>query len=65
VARDERPLQLRQDGVVEAEDPGPDRFTIRAVGEAGQQIFPDFLLDSPFTMTGGTQFADGAGQVTW
>ena len=34
-----------------------------ALGQRGQQIFAEFLLDSPFTMTGGTQFADGAGQV--
>ena len=60
VARDQRPLQLRQHGVVEAQDSRPDLVTF---GQPGQQVFPDFLFDSPFTVPGGTQFADGAGQV--
>ena len=63
VARDQRPLQLGQDGVVESQNARPDGFTISAFGEACEQIFAYFLLDSPFTMTGGTQFADCAGQV--
>lgn len=63
VAGDQRPLQLRQDGVVESQDARPDGLTVAAFGEAGQQILANFLLDSPFTMSGGTQFADGAGQV--
>ncbi len=63
VTRDQRPLQLGQYGVVETKDPGPDVAGLRALGQRGQQIFAEFLLDSPFTMTGGTQFADGAGQV--
>ena len=60
VAGDQRPLQLRQDGVVEAQDAWPD---LVAVGQRGQQILADFLLDSPLTMAGGTQLADRAGQI--
>ena len=60
VAGNQGPLQLGQHGVVESQDAGPDLSAIR---QRGQQILPDFLLDSPFTMTGGTQFADGAGQI--
>jgi len=57
---DERPLNLGQDGVVEAQDARPDLVTL---GQCGEQILPDFLLDAPFTMTSGTQLADGAGQI--
>ena len=60
MTRDQRPLQLGQNGVVEAQDAWPN---IVSVGQRGQQILADFLLDSPFTMTGGTQFADRAGQI--
>jgi len=60
VARDQRTLDLGQHGVVEAQDARPDLVTL---GQRGQQVFPDFLFDSPFTVPGGTQFADGAGQV--
>ena len=60
VTRDQRPLQLRQYGVVEAQDAWPDLVSL---GQRGQQILADFLLDSPFTMAGGTQFADRAGQI--
>jgi hypothetical protein len=63
VAGNQRALHLGQHGVVESQDAGPDRLTVYAFGEARQQILPDFLLDSPFTMTGRTEFADGAGQI--
>lgn len=63
VSRDQRPFELGQDGVVESQNARPDGCAVRPVGQCGQQIFADFLLDSPFTVTGGTQFADGAGQV--
>ncbi len=43
--------KLGQHGVVETQAAWPD---LVALGERGQQIFPDFLLNSPFTMTGGT-----------
>ena len=60
VAGDQCPLDLRQYGVVEAQDAWPNVVALR---ERGQQILPDFLLDSAFTMTGGAQFADGTGQI--
>jgi len=63
VAGDQRPLQLGQDGVLEAQDAWPDRPTLCTLGEACQQIFPEFFFDAPFTVSGGTQFADGAGQI--
>ncbi|PQM47101.1 hypothetical protein C1Y40_02707 [Mycobacterium talmoniae] len=62
VTGDQRPLQLRDHGVVEAPDPRPDRFTIGAFGEAGQQVLPDFGFDPPLAVAGGAQFAEGAGQ---
>ncbi|CEZ53460.1 Uncharacterised protein [Mycobacterium tuberculosis] len=61
VTGDQGPLHLGNHGVVETQDARPD---VVAVGQRGQQIFPDFLLDPPFPMTGGTQLAHGAGQVT-
>ncbi len=60
VSGDQRPLHLRQHGVLEAQDPRPD---VVPRGQRGEQILPDFLLDSPFAVTGGAQFADGAGQI--
>ncbi len=33
------------------------------VGQARQQILSQLLLDPPFLMPGGTQFADGAGLI--
>ncbi len=60
MARDQRPLHLRQNGVVEAQDARPD---VVAFGQRGQQILADFLLDSPLTMAGGAQLADRAGQI--
>ena len=60
VAGDQRPLQLRQHGVIETEDARPH---IVALGQRGQQILADFLLNPPLAMTGGTQLPDGAGQI--
>ena len=60
VARDQRPLELRKHGVLEAEDSGP---YLAALGQRGQQVLPDFLFDAPLAMAGGTQLADGAGQI--
>ena len=60
VAGDQGTLQLRKHGVFEAEDAGPH---VAALCQAGQQILPDFVLDAPLAMAGGTQFADGPGQV--
>ena len=60
VAGDQRPLQLRDDGVVEAEDAGP---RVAALGQRGQQVVADFGLDAPLAMPGGTQLADGPGQI--
>src|SRR5579875_423381 len=57
---DQGPLQLRDHGVVEAQDPRPDVVTL---GQRGEQVFPDFLFDSPLAVPGGAQFADGAGQM--
>ncbi|GAA4539842.1 hypothetical protein GCM10023161_19790 [Mycobacterium paraffinicum] len=57
---DERPFQLGQDGLLKTQDSRPNLVALR---QRGQQVFPDFLFDSPFTMAGGTQFADGAGQI--
>ena len=37
--------------------------TSSPVGQRGQQVLPDFLLDAPFPMAGGAQLADGAGQI--
>ena len=51
VTGDQRPLQLRQHGVVESEDARPDFV---ALGQRRQQILADFLLDPPLTVTGGT-----------
>jgi hypothetical protein len=42
VAGQQGPLQLRQDGVVEADDAGE---ALAAAGEVGQQVVPDLLLD--------------------
>ncbi|OOK78324.1 mg-chelatase subunit ChlI-like domain protein [Mycobacterium kansasii] len=42
MACDQGPLHLRQHRVLEAQNAGPD---ILALGQCGQQIFPDFLLD--------------------
>ena len=60
VAGDQRALQLREHGVLEAEDAGP---RVAALGQRGQQVLPDFGLDAPLAMAGGTQLADGPGQV--
>ena len=60
VSGDQRPLELRQHGVLEAEDAGPD---VAALGQRGQQVLPDLLLDAPLPMAGGAQLADGAGQI--
>ena len=57
---DQSPLHLRQHRVLEAEDAGPH---VAALGQCDQQILPELLLDAPFLMAGGTQFADRAGQI--
>ncbi len=51
MAGDQGPLQLRDDGVFEAQDAGPH---VAAVGQRGQQILPDFGFDAPLAMAGGT-----------
>ena len=60
VAGDQGPLQLRKHGVLEAEDAGP---RVAALGQRGQQVLPDLVLDAPLAMAGGTQLADGPGQI--
>ena len=51
VAGDQRPLQLRKHGVLEAQDAGPH---VAALGQRGQQVLPDFGFDAPLAMAGGT-----------
>ncbi len=60
VPGDQGAFQLREHGVLEAEDARP---RVTALGQRGQQIFPDFGLDAPLAMTGGLQLADGPGQI--
>jgi hypothetical protein len=60
VTGDQSPLQLWNYGVIKTQDPGPD---IVAIGQSGQQILADFLLNPPLTMSRGTQLPDGAGQI--
>ena len=60
VAGDQRPLQLRQHGVVEADDAGPH---VAALGQCGQQVLPDLVFDAPLAMAGCAQLADGPGQI--
>jgi uncharacterized repeat protein (TIGR01451 family) len=50
VAGDERPLHLRQDSVLEAQDARPDIVTF---GQRGEEVLPQFLLDSSFTVACG------------
>ena len=59
VPGDEGTLQLRDHGVLEAQDARP---RIASLGERGQQIFPDFCLDASFAMAGRLQLANGPGQ---
>jgi hypothetical protein len=59
VPGDQGALQLRDHGVLEAEDARP---RVAALGQRGQQVFPDFLFDAPLAMPGGLQLADGPGQ---
>ncbi len=61
VAGDQRPFDLRQHGVLETEQTGPDLSAPSA--EAGEQVLPEFLLDAALPMAGGAQLADGAGQI--
>ena len=60
VAGDQSALQLRKHGVLEAQDAGP---RVAALGQRGQQVLPDLVLDAPLAMAGGTQLADGPGQI--
>ena len=60
VPGDQRALQLRQDGVLEAEDAGPD---VAAVGQRGEEVLPDFDLDAALAMTGGTELAERAREI--
>ena len=60
VSGDQRALELRDDGVLEAEDAGPH---VAALGQRGQQVLPDFGLHAPLAMPGGAQLADGAGEI--
>ncbi len=49
MAGDQRPFQLRQHGVVESEDAGPD---VTPVGEGGQQVLPEFRFDAALHLAG-------------
>ena len=60
VSGDQRPLELRKHGVLEAEDAGPH---VAPLGERSQQVLPDFGLDAAFDVPGGPQLADGAREV--
>ncbi len=57
---DQGALELGDHGVLEAQDSRP---WIAAIGQRGQQVLLDFLFDAPFAVAGGSQLADGAGQI--
>ena len=63
VAGDQGAFQLRQHGVVEAEDAGPDGCGVVAVGQTSQQVLGDLLFDPPFAMAGSTQLTESRGQI--
>ena len=57
---DQRALELRDDGVLEAEDAGPH---VAALAERGQQVLADFGLHAPLAVPGRAQLAEGAGEI--
>ena len=60
VAGDQGTLQLRQHGVLEAEDARPD---VASLGQRGQQVLPNLGLDATLAVTGGLQRAERTGEV--
>jgi hypothetical protein len=54
VPGEERPLQLRDHGLVEPDDPGK---SLLARAHPGQQVAPDLVLDGLVTVPAGPQFA--------
>ncbi|BBY31737.1 hypothetical protein GCM10023114_59480 [Mycolicibacterium sediminis] len=57
---DQRPLQLRQDGVLETQDAGPH---VASLGQRGEQVLPDLVLDATLSVAGCAEFADGTWEV--
>jgi hypothetical protein len=58
VAGEQGALQLRQDGVVEADDAGE---ALPATAQECQQVVPDLVLDGLVAVPGGPQGAQGGG----
>jgi hypothetical protein len=60
VSGDQRPFELRQHGVLEAQDSGPNVAPLR---ERSQQVLPNLRLDASLAVPGGPQLADGTGEL--
>jgi hypothetical protein len=58
VPGEQRVLELRQDRVVEADDPVDERLAGR---DAGQRVRPDLVLDRPRLPSARSQLTEGAG----
>ena len=60
---DQGALELRDDGVLEAQDPWPHLGDVHARAQLGQQILAELGLHAAFAVSRGAQLTDGAGEI--